>query len=133
MKRLLLILIVAVLVASCNYYDVEPRYDARDKVVGSYDVEEYSETYNHYTTYSMYISKSRYTREIYIDNFYAAEIRVYAYLDYDRITIPYQIIDGYEVEGAGTVYGSSISMHYRVKDTYTNSNTDFCETDAWRY
>ena len=133
MKRLFPILIVAVLVASCDYYDAEPRYDARDKVVGRYDVEEYSETYNHYTTYSMYIRKSGYGREILIDNFYAADIRVYAYLDYDRITIPYQIIDGYEVEGAGTVYGSSISMHYRVKDTYANSYTDFCETDAWRF
>ena len=126
-------MIVALIVTSCNVYDVEPRYDARDKVVGRYDVEEYSETYNQYTSYSISIRKGGFTREIYIDNFYASNIRVYAYLDYDRITIPYQIIDGYEVEGTGTVYGSSINMRYRVKDTYMNSYTDFCETDAWRY
>jgi hypothetical protein len=133
MKRLLPLVILALAVTSCNFYDVEPRYDARDKVVGRYDVEEYSETYNQYSTYSIYVRKAGYSREIYIDNFYASNIRVYAYLDYDRITIPYQIVEGYEIEGAGTVYGSSISMHYRVKDTYTNSYTDFCETDAWRY
>lgn len=133
MRRLLPILLVALLAASCNFYDVEPRYDARDKVVGRYDVEEYSETYNQYTSYSIYILKSGYHREIYIDNFYASDIRVYAYLDYDRITIPLQLVDGYEVEGAGTVYGNSISMHYRVRDTYSNSYTDFCDTDAWRF
>ena len=133
MKRLLPVVIVALIVASCDYYDSEPRYDARDKVVGRYDVEEYSETYNQITSYTIYVRKTGYSREIYIDNFYASNIRVYAYLDYDRITIPYQITDGYEVEGAGTVFGSSINMHYRVKDTYANSYSDFCETNAWRY
>jgi hypothetical protein len=132
MKRLLPIFFLALIAASCGYYD-EPRYDSRDRIIGRYDVEEYSETYNHYTEYSIYILKSGYRREIYIDNFYAANIRIYANLDYDRITIPYQIVNGYEIEGAGTVYGSSISMRYRVKDTYTNSYTDFCETNAWRY
>lgn len=133
MKRLLPIAIVALIFTSCDYYDVEPRYDARDRVVGRYDVEEYSETYHQYASYSIYVRKTGYSRDIYIDNFYASNIRVFAYLDYDRITIPYQIVDGYEVEGTGTVYGSSINLHYRVKDTYTNSYTDFCETDAWRY
>jgi hypothetical protein len=133
MIRLLPILLIALIVSSCDVYVAEPRYDARDKVIGRYDVEEFSETYNQITAYSIYVRKSGYNREIYIDNFYASNIRVYAYLDYDRITIPFQIVDGYEVEGAGTVYGSSLSMHYRVKDTFTNSYSDFCETDAWRY
>ena len=133
MIRLLPIVLIALLVSSCDVYVPEPRYDARDKVIGRYDVEEFRETYNQVTAYSIYVRKSGYNREIYIDNFYASNIRVYAYLDYDRITIPFQIVDGYEVEGAGTVYGSSLSMHYRVKDTFTNSYSDFCETDAWRY
>ncbi len=133
MIRLLPIVLIALIVSSCDVYDAEPRYDARDKVIGRYDVEEFSETYNQITAYSIYVRKSGYNREIYIDNFYASNIRVFAYLDYDRITIPFQIVDGYEVEGAGTVYGSSLSMHYRVKDTFTNSYSDFCETDAWRY
>ena len=100
-------MLIALIVSSCDVYDAEPRYDARDKVIGRYDVEEYSETYNQITAYSIYVGKSGYNREIYIDNFYASNIRVYAYLDYDRITIPFQIVNGYEVEGAGTVYGSS--------------------------
>ena len=133
MKRLLPILLVALIATSCDVYYAEPRYDARDKVIGRYDVEEFSETYNQITAYSIYVRKSGYHREIYIDNFYASNIRVYAYLDYDRITIPFQIVDGYEVEGAGTIYGSSLSLHYRVKDTFTNSYSDFCETEAWRY
>jgi hypothetical protein len=133
MIRLLPIVLIALIVSSCDVYDAEPRYDARDKVIGRYDVEEFSETYNQVTAYSIYVRKSGYNREIYIDNFYASNIRIYAYLDYDRITIPFQIVDGYEIEGAGTVYGSSLSMHYRVKDTFTNSYSDFCETDAWRY
>lgn len=132
MKRLLPIVLIALVAVSCDYYD-EPRYDSRDRIVGRYDVEEYSETYNQYTDYSIYILKSGHSREIYIDNFYAADLRVYAYLDYDRITIPYQIVNGYEVEGSGTVYASSISMHYRVKDTYSASYSDFCQTEAWRY
>ena len=133
MIRLLPIVLIALIVSGCDVYVAEPRYDARDKVIGRYDVEEYSETYNQISAYSIYVRKTGYNREIYIENFYASNIRVYAYLDYDRITIPFQIVDGYEVEGAGTVYGSSLSMHYRVKDTYTNSYSDFCETDAWRY
>jgi hypothetical protein len=54
---------LAVIAASCDYYD-EPRYDSRDKIVGRYDVEEYSDTYNQITEYSIYILKSRYSREI---------------------------------------------------------------------
>jgi len=133
MIRLLPIVLIALIVSSCDVYVAEPRYDARDKVIGRYEVEEFSETYNQITAYSIYVRKSGYNREIYLDNFYASNIHVFAYLDYDRITIPLQIVDGYEVEGAGTVYGSSLSMHYRVKDTFTNSYSDFCETDAWRY
>lgn len=132
MRRLLPIFVLAIVAASCDYYD-EPRYDSRDKIVGRYDVEEYSDTYNQYTKYSIYILKSAYRREIYIDNFYAANVRVNAYLDYDQITIPFQIVNGYEVEGGGNVYGNSVSLHYRVKDTYTNSYSDFCHTDAYRY
>ena len=133
MKRLLPLILITLIAASCDIYDTEPRYDSRDRIIGRYDVEEYSETYHQYTAYSIYIGKSGYYSEIYIDDFYAANIRVYAHVDYDRVTIPYQVVDGYEIEGRGNVYGSSISMHYRVKDRYSNSYTDFCETQAWRY
>jgi hypothetical protein len=131
MKTCILLFFSAFMISSCTFYEVEPRYDERDRIVGYYEVEEYSETYDDYTLYDMRISKSGYHREIYFHNFYAADIRVYAKLEYDRITIPFQVVDGYEVEGVGTLYGNELSLSYRVKDVYNNSRTDFCETKAW--
>jgi hypothetical protein len=78
----------------------------------------------------MKVSKARYAREIYLDNFYAADISVYATLDYDKIDIPYQVVDGYEIEGVGTIYGNEIELSYWVKDRYSDTRADFCETRA---
>lgn len=133
MKRMLPVVVLLFLSSACDVYVVEPRYDPRDKITGRYEAEEYSETYNDLSYYSIYISKSGYSREIKIDNFYASDIRVYAYLDYDKITIPYQLVDGYEIEGVGTTYGTYISLNYRVKDTYNNTVSDFCQTEATRF
>ena len=132
MKNLISFTALALIVTSCTFYDVEPRYDSRDKFVGYYDVEEFSETYNDMTFYEMRISKSGYDREIYINNFYGAEIRVYATVSFDEIRIPYQVVDGYEIEGSGSLYRNELSLSYRVKDLYDDSVTDFCETTAWR-
>lgn len=115
--------------ASCDIMVIEPRNDYRDQVVGYFDMEEYSETYNDYTYYSVHISKDTYSnRTIYLNNFYGANIQVYAYVDYTKITIPYQMVNGYEIEGVGTLQGSNLSLNYRVKDLYHHSITDFCET-----
>jgi hypothetical protein len=133
MKQLLPLIALLLLVSACDVYVVEPRYDARDKVIGQYDAEEYSETYNDITTYSLSIRKSGYSREIVIDNFYASNIRIYAFLDYDRITIPFQVVDGFEVEGTGVVYDGYVTLQYRVKDTFSNSYSDFCNVEAWKY
>lgn len=121
---------IAIGITGCTVDYVEPRYDERDRIVGYYDVEEFSETYNDITYYSMRISKSGYSREIYLHNFYAADIRIYAVLEFDKIRIPFQVVDGYEVEGVGTIYGSEIQLSYRVKDRYSNTATDFCKTTA---
>ena len=131
MKTIILLFFTAIMISSCTIYDVEPRYDRRDKIVGLYEVEEYSETYNDFTYYSLTISKSGYAREIYLHNFYDAGIRVYAVLNYDGITIPYQVVDGYEIEGNGTVFGNELNLSYRVKDRYNNLPSDFCDTKAW--
>lgn len=122
--------LLALFVSSCYVETVEPRYDPRDRVLGYYDVEEYSQTYNDYTYYSMRISKSGYDREVYLHNFYAVDIDVYAVLDYDKITIPFQIVDGYEIEGVGTVYGNELNFNYSVRDRRSNTRKDFCETIA---
>lgn len=131
MKRLFTIGLVAILFSACTEYYYEPRYDPRDRLVGHYEVEEFSETYNDFTYYSLRISKSGYEREIYLNNFYAVDISVYAIMNHDRITIPFQVIDGYEVEGVGTIHGNELILSYRVKDRYNDAPTDFCETNAW--
>jgi hypothetical protein len=130
MKRLFLFLSPLVFLSSCIIEDVEPRYDDRDRIVGYYDVEEYSNTYHDMTYYSFRIAKSGYYNEVYIDNFYAADLRVYATVSYNTITIYSQVTNGYEVEGTGTIFGNEIELNYRVKDRYSNSYTDFCETTA---
>lgn len=132
MKRMLPIFTL-LLVASCDVYYVEPRYDSRDQIVGYYNAEEYSKTYSDNTHYSMNVSKSSYgNSEINFSNFYGSNIRVYAYLDYGSITIPFQVVDGYEIEGVGNVSGRDISLSYRVKDRVSNTRTDFCDTMLYR-
>ncbi len=121
------------LLASCDVYYVEPRYDSRDQIVGRYDAEEYSDTYDESIYYSMTVGKSSHASdEIYFNNFYGSDIRVYAYLDYNSITIPFQVVDGYEIEGVGRITGSDVSLSYRVKDRISNTRTDFCDTMLYR-
>lgn len=131
MKKLIYLFLLIGL-SSCEFYYTEPRINERDRLLGRYEVEEYSETYGDFTRYTIWIEESgRYSNEFYIDNFYGVEISVRASIDYDRITIPRQIINGYEVEGIGTVYGREISLSYRVKDVYSGTRTDYCEATAW--
>lgn len=132
MKNFISIIALILFASACTFYDVEPRYDNRDKFVGHYDVEEFSETYNDITYYTLRISKSGYDREIYLHNFYAAGIRVYATVSFDEIRIPFQVVDGYEIEGTGSLYRNELNLNYRVKDLYDNSFSDYCETSAWR-
>ena len=132
MKNLISFIALILLASSCTFYDVEPRYDSRDKFVGYYDVEEFSETYQDITYYTLRISKSAYDREIYLHNFYAADILVHATVNFDDIRIPFQIVDGFEIEGSGTFYRNELNLNYRVKDSYDNSYADYCETRAWR-
>ncbi len=134
MVRIISFIVILFFVASCDIYYVEPRYDVRDEIVGQYDSEEYSATYNNVTRYAVRIIKVGTSgNEIYIKNFYGVGIRVRAYVDYDRIEIPRQVIDGYEVDGVGTIFNSEISLNYRVVDLYSNDPADFCETTFWRY
>jgi len=126
-------LLALLFLASCDVYYVEPRYDSRDQIVGYYNAEEYSETFNEDLYYDMRVSKSSNgSDEIYFNNFYGSDVRVYAYLDYNTITIPFQVVDGYEIEGVGRITGSDISLSYRVKDRISNTRTDFCDTMLYR-
>ncbi|HEX5169933.1 MAG TPA: hypothetical protein VFW11_12230 [Cyclobacteriaceae bacterium] len=131
MKTILSALIVAFVFCACDVYVVEPRIDVRDRITGKFYVDEYSQTFNNYTSYNVHVTKSLYnTNEIYIDNFYASNIRVSAYVYNLRITIPYQVVNGYEIEGTGTIYGNDLSLFYSVRDIYQAMPTDFCDVDA---
>ncbi len=134
MKRFILFVFALVVFTSCTIENIEPRYDHRDRIVGSYDVEEHSNTYNDVTYYTIQIRKSGHSNEIRFTNFYGVNIDVYATLYFDnRINIPFQIVDGYEVEGVGTIYRNELSLTYSVRDRYSNDRTDYCETTAWLY
>lgn len=131
MRKLLLLMIVAATFTACDVYVVEPVYDPRDQVVGTYDVNEYSETYQDNLRYTITIRRSSaYQDEVVIDNFYAADIAIRAIVDFDRISIPHQIVNGYEVQGAGTVNGDRISLTYSVTDLYECHCTDYLRASA---
>ncbi len=132
MKTIISFIALILLASGCYMGDVEPRYDSRDRFVGYYEAEEYSDTYNTTTYYKLRISKSGYDREIYLNNFYDADIRVYATVNFDDLRIPLQVVDGYEIEGTGTLYRNELTLQYRVEDLYENTFADFCETSAWR-
>ncbi len=131
MKSLLLLFCVIIGLSSCEVNVVEPvyNYDARDRVTGSFDLKEYSATFNDLTYYQVQIAKSSYSgREIFVYNFYALDSKILAYLDGDRVTIPKQIVNDYEISGVGTLNGSSIDLNYTVYDLQGYSATDFCES-----
>jgi hypothetical protein len=132
MKNLSLLLVVLLFLSACQINVVEPVYDPRDRVIGHYRMEEYSETYNDVTYYTISISKSGESSEIYLNNFYALDLSVYAYLNGDKITIPQQVIEGYRISGVGTYWGREITLNYSVKDLYEGTITDYCESTARR-
>lgn len=133
MKPLLFFSVILITLSACEVTVVEPVYDPRDQFLGAYTMDEYSETYNEMIYYSITISKSSSSRyEIFLDNFYDANLSVYGYLDNYKITIPFQVVDGYEIEGVGTKEGNFINFSYRVRDRYNGYPADFCETTARR-
>ncbi|QOI97494.1 MAG: hypothetical protein HRU69_08325 [Flammeovirgaceae bacterium] len=119
--------------SACEFYYYDPYSNPVSRLTGRYSVSEYSETYNAWYNYTIWIEPTGYnTQEVRVDNFYDAGMRVYATVSYNKITIWRQTVNGYTVEGTGTVYGDEISFTYSVRDNRTNSRTDFCEATAWR-
>ena len=132
MKTKVILFALVVVLTSCDVIIVEPIYHDRDRVTGSYQVEEHSQTYNDYTQFSIYIRKSGSYDDVIIENFYNADVNVRATVVSDKIYISRQIVDGYEIEGIGTFYGDEIQFSYKVRDTYSyNKPTDFCNATAW--
>ena len=130
MKTLILFALVF-LVSSCDIYVSDSFYDQRNQVVGSYQVSEYSETYNTTWNYSISVTKAPFSSQIYLKNFYNAGLTVTGYISSNKVTISRQTCNGYEIEGVGTISGYELHLTYRVRDQYYRT-TDFCNTVAWR-
>jgi hypothetical protein len=131
MKSLMLSIPAIIILSSCEINVIQPAYDVRNQVIGSYNMKEYSNTYNDVVYYDLSISKSQYDpNQIILYNFYAAGISVNAWFDGQQVTIPQQTVSGYRIEGVGTYHGNGLTFSYSVKDLYENSVTDFCESTA---
>jgi hypothetical protein len=130
MKTTASLLFILLVTTSCDIILVEPAYDERNRIIGSYHLEEYSQTYNDYTSFFIYIRKSGIGQQVLIENFYNSDMDVLADYQFDKIYIDRQFVNGYEIEGVGTVYGNEIKFNYKVRDTYTNRPTDFCNATA---
>jgi hypothetical protein len=130
MKTTASLLFILLVATSCDIILVEPAYDERNRIIGSYQLEEYSQTYNDYTSFYIYIRKSGIGQQVLIENFYNSDMDVLADYQFDKIYINRQYVNGYEIEGVGTVYGNEIKFNYKVRDTYTNRPTDFCNATA---
>jgi hypothetical protein len=128
MKKFIILSFLSVILFSCDVVIIEPVYDDRNNVLGTYQVEEYSQTYSRNFNYQVSIRRSSYGgRYVVIDNFYDEGISVRAEVNASQIYIPSQTVDGYLVEGSGNIFGGEISLTYRIRDTYSGTRTDFCE------
>lgn len=132
MKNIFIFAFLAAALTSCIDYYPEPRYDSRSRMIGSYSFEEYSETYREYVYYRVHVSESRYHDQILISNFYGSDISIYAYVDGTYLTIPFQVVNGFEVEGSGHYTSGDLHLSYSVRDRYAGTRTDYCETLGYR-
>lgn len=132
MKKGLLLLSALILLSSCDITLIEEApFDPRDNFLGRYEAEEYSETYDLLSFYDMRIVKDGdpYSSVIYLRNFYAVDIEIFAEIIGSRINIPRQAIGGYIVQGTGRYEYGDVYLTYSVEDTFSNSGvTDFCNT-----
>lgn len=96
-------------------------------------MEEYSDTFNEVTEYSIQIYKSPYDIDvILIDNFYGVNIEVFALVRRDILVIPPQEINGYEIKGEGWYDFDDLEFDYVVRDlTRYHVINDYCTAVAW--
>ncbi len=110
-------------------------YDQREFFTGRYEVQEYSFTYENHYTYQMSISVVwNSPNEVALDGLYGLYQPVYAVVDYDKLTIPLQQQDDYEIEGTGKLRGSRLELNYVVRDLLQQPVvSDFLEAEARSY
>ncbi len=137
MKRTLLFASL-IFLASCEIYLFEgpnDGWDDRDQFVGSYKVEEYSNTTDRLFTYRIRIEKSCCNSdEVRITNFYGADLEVFGLVNANKITIPLQSVDGYEVEGTGRIANGKLTITFVARDLFAYPVfADFVDVEGWPY
>ena len=136
MKRALPFIFLALL-ASCELYIYEEPvpWDDRDMFVGHYHMEEYSQTTGRIDTYNITVDKAwNRAHEVRIRNFYGIGLKVYGIVDGNRLTIPLQVVDGFEIEGTGRVVGDRLNLSFIARDLYdVPTYTDFVDAEGWLY
>jgi len=135
MKKLLLFGAILFLGGCEIYVFEEPHVDDRNLFIGTYHVDEYSQVTEQSYTYSMTIQKSCCnSREIKINNFYGVGISVRAIVNDNRLTIPLQLVNGYEIDGTGKMLYDKLVLTYIVRDLNGGPVfTDFVEANGWFY
>lgn len=114
-------------------YDEVSHYDNRDDLVGRYEIDEFSETTEHYYSYKIRIVKSCCDEdEVYIQNFYDVGLEVVAEFNGYKLIIPRQYIDDYEIEGTGRLEGSELTLSYIVRNRYQYPSSDFLYFTGWQ-
>jgi len=134
--RYLFILLSLVTLTSCEIiiHNEEPIFfDQRDKFTGSFRLEEVSNTYNEIAEYSISIYKSSHdTDVVFIRNFYGVNIEAMAIVRGDKLILPLQEIDGYEIEGEVWYHIGELEFDYVVRDiTRHQIINDYCTAVAW--
>ncbi len=137
MKKLYYLFLLLAL-SGCEIYifdNPDEAYDQRVFFTGNYDVQEYSFTYENHYTYQMSISVVwNSSNEVALDGLYGLYQPVYAVVDYDKLTIPLQQQDGYEIEGTGKLRGTRLELNYVVRDLLQQPVvSDFLEAEARSY
>ena len=135
MKKGLLLISALVLFTSCDITILDRPFDPRDNFLGRFEAEEYSETYDLLSYYNVRILKDGdpFSNVIYLRNFYAVDIEIFAEIIGDRINIPRQNIGGYIVQGTGRNEYGDIHLSYSVEDAFSDSGVaDFCNTILYR-
>ena len=135
MKKLLLFGAILFLGGCEIYVFDDPYVDDRNLFIGNYHVDEYSQVTEQHYNYSMSIQKSCCnSREIKINNFYGVGISVLAVVNDNRLTIPLQRVNGYEVEGTGKMVFDRLDLTYIVRDLNVGPVfTDFIDAEGRFY
>ncbi len=138
MKKLYYLFLLLAL-SGCEIYIFDDpgyeAYDQREFFTGRYEVQEYSFTYESHYTYQMSVSIVwNSPNEVTLDGLYGLSLPVYAVVDYDKLTIPLQQQDGYEIEGTGKLRGNRLEINYVVRDLLQQPVvSDFLEAEARSY